>query len=250
MFLDNGGMKGPQVAILRPGTYRINMYAFKVMKAHVTEIPPEKIGVVIANDGEPLPSGIHRRAKAAGRSPTDVPSQRQEQPILPGWPGVPHERRAQGPAAGYPAAGTLLHQPACCSRSSSTMSPKSRPAMWRFCGRMSAWSSRRRRVSRSERRCVGPASPGRRRSSWSTLGQPVHEDVESLLILDKNMRGIWKEPIAPGKYNLNPLAFTAYLVPTSAVTIDWASGVDQRAAHESRMPRKERHPDQHEDYER
>jgi hypothetical protein len=57
--------------------------------------------------------------------------------------------------------------------------------------------------------------------------------VETLLILDKNMRGIWKEPIAPGTYNLNPLAFTAYLVPTSAVTIDWASGVDQRAIHET-----------------
>jgi len=45
------------------------------------------------------------------------------------------------------------------------------------------------------------------------------------------MRGIWKEPVAPGKYNINPLAFTPYLVPTSAVTIDWASGFDQRAQH-------------------
>ena len=58
MFLQNGGMKGPQVAILRPGSYRINKYAFKVIKAPVTEIEPEKIGVVIANDGLPLPSGF------------------------------------------------------------------------------------------------------------------------------------------------------------------------------------------------
>jgi hypothetical protein len=46
------------------------------------------------------------------------------------------------------------------------------------------------------------------------------------------MRGIWKEPVAPGRYNLNTLAFDAYLVPTSAVTIDWASGFEQRAQHD------------------
>src|SRR4030043_968333 len=51
MFLNGGGMKGPQVAILRPGTYRINRYAFKVTKAPITGVPAEKIGVVIANDG-------------------------------------------------------------------------------------------------------------------------------------------------------------------------------------------------------
>jgi len=64
MFLDNGGMKGPQTAILRPGTYRINTYAFKIMRARITEVPPERIGVVIANDGLPLPSGFHSRPEA------------------------------------------------------------------------------------------------------------------------------------------------------------------------------------------
>src|SRR4030042_1463607 len=57
MFLEKGGMKGPQVSILRPGIYRINLYAFKVYRSPVTEIPAERIGVVIANDGLPLPSG-------------------------------------------------------------------------------------------------------------------------------------------------------------------------------------------------
>ena len=57
LFLDNGGRKGPQVCILRPGSYRINLYAFKISKMPVTEVPAEKIGVVIANDGLPLPSG-------------------------------------------------------------------------------------------------------------------------------------------------------------------------------------------------
>jgi regulator of protease activity HflC (stomatin/prohibitin superfamily) len=61
--------------------------------------------------------------------------------------------------------------------------------------------------------------------------QPIHERDEVVLTTDKNQRGIWKNPIAPGKYNLNPLAFTAYPVPTSAVTIDWAAGAELRAEH-------------------
>jgi len=40
---------------------------------------------------------------------------------------------------------------------------------------------------------------------------------------DKNTRGILSEPISPGKYNLNVLAYTAFLVPTSAIMVDWAS---------------------------
>jgi len=54
------------------------------------------------------------------------------------------------------------------------------------------------------------------------LKGPVHEEVEKLLITNKYTRGIWREPVAPGKYNLNTIAYTPYLVPTSAVTIDWA----------------------------
>jgi len=56
-----------------------------------------------------------------------------------------------------------------------------------------------------------------------SLNQPIHESVESLLITNKNQRGILKDPVAPGKYNLNQLAYNVELVPTSAITIDWAS---------------------------
>lgn len=55
------------------------------------------------------------------------------------------------------------------------------------------------------------------------LKQPIHEDSEVVLVTDRDKRGIWREPIAPGRYNINPYAFTRYFVPTSAVTIDWAS---------------------------
>ena len=54
-FLDNGGFKGPQVAIIRPGTYRINPFLFYVAKQPATEVGSGKVGVVTAQDGQPLP---------------------------------------------------------------------------------------------------------------------------------------------------------------------------------------------------
>jgi hypothetical protein len=56
-FLSNGGRKGPQVTILVPGTYRINTAVFRVEHTPATEVPKEMIGVVVAMDGTPLPSG-------------------------------------------------------------------------------------------------------------------------------------------------------------------------------------------------
>src|SRR5256886_14782205 len=54
-FLDNGGCQGPQVAIIRPGTYRINPFLFYVAKQPATEVASGKVGVVTAQDGQPLP---------------------------------------------------------------------------------------------------------------------------------------------------------------------------------------------------
>src|SRR5256712_13707480 len=52
--------------------------------------------------------------------------------------------------------------------------------------------------------------------------QTIHAAVERLLVPERNRRGIWRNPVAPGKYNLNRVAFTAYMVPTSAIMVDLA----------------------------
>ncbi|WML68077.1 MAG: hypothetical protein METHP_01654 [Methanoregula sp. SKADARSKE-2] len=56
-FLEHGGCKGPQVATLRPGSYRINTKVFRIRELPVTVVSKEKVGVAIALDGIPLPSG-------------------------------------------------------------------------------------------------------------------------------------------------------------------------------------------------
>lgn len=57
LFLRNNGSKGPQVQILPPGIYRINPYLFKVDKVSIIKIPNNQIGVVVANDGQPMAPG-------------------------------------------------------------------------------------------------------------------------------------------------------------------------------------------------
>lgn len=56
-FLTNDGERGPQMAVIPPGTYRINSLLFTVSLADAVVIPPGKIGVIEARDGRPLPPG-------------------------------------------------------------------------------------------------------------------------------------------------------------------------------------------------
>ncbi|NET58509.1 MAG: VWA domain-containing protein [Symploca sp. SIO2E6] len=61
-FLDNGGQKGKQLAILTNGRYSINTDLFQVRKVSVIHISPEEIGLVEALDGaEPTPGKIFGR---------------------------------------------------------------------------------------------------------------------------------------------------------------------------------------------
>lgn len=54
-FLENNGQKGPQINVLKPGRYKINTEFFKVKVVQAINIPSDKIGLVTANYGLPLP---------------------------------------------------------------------------------------------------------------------------------------------------------------------------------------------------
>ena len=56
-FIKKGGEKGPQIDIIPPGSYRINPYLFKIKKYPSTIIETDEIGIILANDGEPLAPG-------------------------------------------------------------------------------------------------------------------------------------------------------------------------------------------------
>jgi uncharacterized membrane protein YqiK len=56
-FLEGGGERGPQIDVVPPGTYRINPLLFSVKLADAVSVPQGQIGVVEARDGRPLASG-------------------------------------------------------------------------------------------------------------------------------------------------------------------------------------------------
>jgi regulator of protease activity HflC (stomatin/prohibitin superfamily) len=198
MFLKNGGRKGPQVGVLRPGTYRINLAVFKVTQVAAVEVPKEQVGVVIAMDGVSLPSGF----------------------IVAPTPTADHKHFQDGQAfinaIGHRGPQLETLQPGEYYINKLLFEVDLSPVVIVPPGYVAVIvSSVGEELSSSARAPEISTTPD--------LNQPVHETVESLLITDKNQRGILKDPIAPGKYNLNQIAYRVELVPTSAITIDWAS---------------------------
>jgi uncharacterized membrane protein YqiK len=67
-FLRNGGQKGPQIAILPPGNYRINTALFQVDTHPATVIPNGHMGLIAAMDGTRIPDGFLLGKKVEGHS--------------------------------------------------------------------------------------------------------------------------------------------------------------------------------------
>ena len=64
-FIKQGGVKGIQLRTLPPGKWAIHPYLFRVSIAQTTVIPPGKVGIITAADGEPLDAGrLHGKAIA------------------------------------------------------------------------------------------------------------------------------------------------------------------------------------------
>ncbi len=212
-FLDNHGKKGPQIAILRPGTYRINTRAFEINTEKATKIAEEKIGVVKAMDGKPLPS---------------------EYIIAPKPEDESHRYFQDGQAfinsGGYRGPQLETLQPGEYYINPLIFEVKQEDIAEVPPGYVAVLRSN---VGKELARSSETPKPIDKQPN---LAQEIHEKEEVILTTDKNERGIWEKPVAPGKYNLNPLAFTAYLVPTSAVTIDWAASPELRTEHQGAMP--------------
>ena len=67
-FLRNGGQKGKQAFVLMAGMYRINQVLFEVFRGDVTTIPSDKVGIITAMDGAPMPHGEMAAPEVGGHS--------------------------------------------------------------------------------------------------------------------------------------------------------------------------------------
>ena len=231
-FLDGGGYKGPQVEILRPGRYRINTLAFDIEIRPATTVPAGKLGTVTAEDGVPLPSRLIVAPKPlTGLEPAPdqaYPKTRNHDHFQDGQAFL-DSRGFRGPQLDTLQPGTYYINPSLFTVNVIDLAeiPPGFVAVLR--------SNVGEELERLEETPISArAMPG--------FSEKITHDIETLLTTDKSKRGILRDPVAPGMYNLNTHAYTAYLVPTSAVMIDWASPdrpASPMMSRPSTMPPKE-----------
>ena len=193
-FLENGGQKGPQIDILRPGTYRINLNLYRVEIHDATVVPASKIGLVAALDGSPLPENEFIAKSVTGHDDY----QNAPQFFTAGG--------QRGPQLDVMRPGTYYVNPLMFK-----VEPDDVTVIER--GQVAVVISN-----------VGdePTEEMKRRlTSSQTDGIVEVVEVRERYVVPKGYRGIQEEVAGPGRYYLNKRAFIPYIIDTTNITIDW-----------------------------
>lgn len=182
-FIDGGGERGPQMALITPGTYRINPALFSVIQAEVVDVPENKIGVVTTRDGAPLASG-----EIAG-------------PVVEG------HSMFQNPQAFMEAGGS-----------------KGLQEMVLLAGRYFI-NPRFATIEILPMIEVPIAHVGVVIAYVGREGKDVTGDsFRHGNLVSKGEKGVWVDPLDPGKYPINPYTHKVSNVPTANVVLNWATG--------------------------
>lgn len=181
-FLENGGQRGPQGAIMTPGTYRINTALFQVMYANALEVTDDEIAIVTTKDGVPLSKGDIAGRQVEGHNMFQDPDAfiatggnkgLQEQVILAGRYYI------------NPLFATVEMKPLSV---------------------------------------VPVANVGVVVSYVGDEGQDVTgKDFAHGNLVSKGQKGVWVDPLDPGKYAINPYTHNIELVPTANIVLNWAN---------------------------
>lgn len=191
-FLANGGQKGPQIEILLPGTYRINLNLFQVAAAPAAVIESAKVGLVTAKDGDPLPEKEYVAHSIAGHSDFQNANS-----FLKGG-------GERGPQLDVLKPGTYYINPVMFDVAFDDVAVVER-------GQVAVLVSN-----------VGeePTVEMQKRLGSTQIGATEEQGKEKYVV-PKGYRGIQEEVAGPGKYYLNRLAFMPYIIDTTNITIDW-----------------------------
>ena len=198
-FLANGGQKGPQIEILLPGTYRINLNLFQVATEPAAVIESAKVGLVTAKDGDPLPEKEYVAKSVVGHSDFQDANS-----FLKGG-------GQRGPQLDVLKPGTYYINPLMFAVAFDDVAIVER-------GQVAVVVSN-----------VGeePTSEMKKRLGSTQLGATEEEGKEKYVV-PKGYRGIQEEVAGPGKYYLNRLAFMPYIIDTTNITIDWDDSKETR----------------------
>jgi uncharacterized membrane protein YqiK len=181
-FLENGGRKGRQTAIITPGSYRINTFLFEVEITDMVSIPENAVGIVTTLEGKAIEEGQIAGKPIAGHNKfQDIDTflanggykGLQEQVVL---------------------AGSYFLNP---------------------------WFAKVEMVRMTE---IPIGYVGVVISFVGQDGEDVSGvDFKHGNIVAKGTKGVWSEPLGPGKYPINPYIMKIEMVPTTNLVLNWAS---------------------------
>ncbi len=211
-FLNNGGQKGPQIEILLPGTYRINTDLFRIEIQDATVIPANKIGLVTALDGQPLPEEEYVAKSVSGHNDFQDAST---------FLAAGGER---GPQFDVLKPGTYYINPLIFKVELDDVAVVER-------GQVAVVVSN---VGEEPVQIRSLIEQTAKKENVST-GSDSYKEIENRFnvgieryVVPKGFRGIQQEVAGPGIYYLNRRAYIVYVVDTTNITIDWDDSKDTR----------------------
>jgi len=205
-FLKKGGQKGPQLEILLPGTYRINTDLFHVEIQSATIVPAEKVGLVTAKDGEPLPETEY----VAKSVPDHNNFQDGSRFLTAGG--------QRGPQYDVLKPGTYYVNPLMFQLELDDVAKVER-------GQVAVVVSNVGEEPHQIKELVSQTAKTEGGQVATTdQAQAAEKRLEvgiERYVVPKGYRGIQQEVAGPGIYYLNRRAFIAYIIDTTNITIDW-----------------------------
>lgn len=185
-FLEGGGERGPQLAIIPPGTYRINTGLFTIESARITEISENAVGVITTKEGAALETG-----SIAGKEVSGHNMYQNAQKFLDagGGKGLQEQVILAGRYYINPIFATVEEVPMT-------------------------------EIPLAHAGCV-IAFVGKE-------GVDVTGDsFKHGNLVSKGERGVWAEPLDPGRYPINPYTHKVESVPTANIVLNWATGKNE-----------------------
>ena len=181
-FLNAGGCKGRQTAIIPPGSYRINTLLFDIEFTDMTQIPDNAVGIVTTMEGQPLDEG-----QIAGKIIGEHQKFQHVDRFLEngGYKGLQEQ---------VILAGSYFINP---------------------------WFAKLEMVKMTE---IQIGHVGVVISYVGDDGVDISgADFKHGNIVARGSKGVWSEPLGPGKYPVNPYIMKVELVPTTNLVLNWAS---------------------------
>lgn len=193
VFLKNAGQKGPQADFLRPGTYNIFTDMFNVDIAKAVTIAEDQIGLVDAKDG---------RAMA-------------KNDVVAATPDTKSHNSYQDAQGFLNSGGFRGPQDAVL-----------RPGRYYINPFLFAVNPRPLTVIRQGEVGVLISNIGADPEGLEGGLEDHASDGKQRHVVAEGFRGIQRNVLGPGKYNLNPLSYTVVVVPTTTRSVEWSKSGD------------------------